>query len=237
VEARDVTERPARRARPADPSAPLRLLGRWAGLCAVVLSGAAAAARGPAAHEALRGQEPSHWFATRAGLIRVYQEKRRPGAPKASEGAPPAGASCEVVESTPRDGETPARTRESCTMISGRRARAASQLTYELRAAGIFMVRAETEGQKAATMDKLLLPKVLAGRSWSEARAGHTVVRTVKSAGSACRAAGRSFGDCLVLKAVEQDGKKTVRGWSETYAAGVGLVEDAQWELIDVKGL
>jgi hypothetical protein len=36
---------------------------------------------------------------------------------------------------------------------------------------------------------------------------------------------------------VQKQGKNVVRRYTETYAAGVGLVEDAQWELVDVKGL
>ena len=40
-----------------------------------------------------------------------------------------------------------------------------------------------------------------------------------------------------MLAVVEHEGKKTKRKYSEVYAAGVGRVEDAQWELIDVKGL
>ena len=190
--------------------------------------------------------DPSRWFATRTGLIRVYQERakgtasgqgKQPKAPPAEDAAPPAGASCEVVESTPRDGETPARTRESCTLIASRKARPPAALTYELRQSGIFMVRAETAGQQPTTLERLLLPLVKKGKSWSEKRGKLTLSRTVKSAGRGCRAAGRSFGDCLVLKVVERDGKKLRRTYAETYAAGVGLVEDAQWELIDVKGL
>ena len=195
-------------------------------------------------HEEL---DPVRWFATRAGLIRVYQErpkaapksakgKQAPPAPEASD-APPAGASCEVVESLPREGDTPPRTRESCTMISGRKAKAPTALTYELRPTGIYMIKAETDGQKPALLDRLLLPLVKKGKNWSEKRGKLVLVRTVKSAGVGCKAAGRSFGDCLVLKAVEKDGKKVKRTYAETYAAGVGLVEDAQWQLIDVKGL
>ena len=62
-------------------------------------------------------------------------------------------------------------------------------------------------------------------------------MRTVKSAGKACKTADRKFGDCLVLAVIEKSGKKVKRKYTETYAAGVGLVEDAHWELIDVKGL
>ena len=196
--------------------------------------------------------DPARWFATRTGLIRVYQERPR-GNPKAAAkakqasagsaaesengGPPPVGASCEVVESAPREGGTPARTKERCTMISGRKARPPASLSYELRPAGIYMVGAETEGQKPAVLDRLLLPLVKKGKSWTEKRGPVALVRTVKSAGATCKASSRSFGDCLVLKVVERDGKKVKRTYSEIYAAGVGLVEDAQWELIDVKGL
>jgi hypothetical protein len=122
-------------------------------------------------------------------------------------------------------------------MIAARKAKAPASLSYELRPAGIYMVRAETEGQKAAVMERLLLPQVKKGKTWSEKRGAVLLVRTVKSAGATCKAASRSFGDCLVLKVVEREGKKVRRTYAETYAAGVGLVEDAQWELIDVKGL
>jgi hypothetical protein len=55
--------------------------------------------------------------------------------------------------------------------------------------------------------------------------------------GKPCKAAGRSFADCLVLAVVQREGQSAVRRYTETYAAGVGLVQDAQWELVDVKGL
>ena len=228
-----------------------RALGRFAVLaaCAFLLGPGVSEARREAngAKKVKKGKhaalDPARWFATRTGLIRVYQERPREQARKAApsaptdDPAPPAGASCEVVESLPREGDTPPRTRESCTMISGRKAKAPASLTYELRPSGIFMIKAETEGQKAALLDRLLLPPVKKGKSWSEKRGKLTLVRTVKSAGAGCKAAGRSFGDCLVLKTVEKEGKKVRRTYAETYAAGVGLVEDAQWEQIDVKGL
>jgi hypothetical protein len=187
--------------------------------------------------------DPARWFATHAGLTRVYQERPKDlprgkaPPPPGDDAAPPAGASCEVVESTPKEEGSPARTRESCTMIAGRKARPPTRLSYELRPSGIFMVEALTEGQKPAAMERLLLPPVRKGKSWSEKRGRSTLVRTVKSAGSSCKAAGRSFGDCLVLKVVEREGKKVRKSWDETYAGGVGLVEDAQWQLIDVEGL
>ena len=224
--------------------------------CAALLAPAAAEARSKAADSrpgkgsAKKGKlaelDPARWFATRTGLIRVYQErpkapakgKSKKSVPAPEDGAaPPAGASCEVVESLPREGDTPPRTRESCTMISARKAKAPAALTYELRPTGIYMIKAETEGHKPVLLDRLLLPLVKKGKSWSEKRGKLVLVRTVKSAGAGCKAAGRSFGDCLVLKAVEKEGKKVKRTYAEIYAAGVGLVEDAQWELIDVKGL
>ena len=218
-------------------------------LCALLLPAAAEArvklkVKAPHAKEA--AHDPSRWFATRTGLIRVYQErpkgtaKARKAAAAASQddGAPPpVGASCEVVESSPREEGSAAHTKERCTMIAARKAKVPTSLSYELRLAGIYMVRAETDGQKPAVMERLLLPQVKKGKTWTEKRGPVQLVRTVKSAGSTCKAASRSFGDCLVLKVVEREGKKVKRTYGETYAAGVGLVEDAQWELIDVKGL
>jgi hypothetical protein len=223
------------------PSLLARALGA-ALLCSALCALPAAARSKNADAREKKEQDPARWFATRSGLIRVYQERPKPGArPAAADAsgdvAPPAGASCEVVESNPREGEQPARTRESCTMISGRKAKAPAALTYELRQKGIFLIRAETPGQKPAELERLLLPTVKKGKSWSEARGKLTLLRTVKSAGSSCKAASRSFGDCLVLTVVEKEGRKVRRSYAEVYAAGVGLVEDAQWELIDVKGL
>jgi hypothetical protein len=200
-------------------------------------------------HAKEQAQDPARWFATRTGLIRVYQERPKGASAKGKKAAaqsaresedgapPPVGASCEVVESTPKEDAADARTKERCTMIAARKAKTPASLTYELRPAGIFMVRAETEGQKPAVMERLLLPAVKKGKTWSEKRGAVQIVRTVKSAGASCKASSRSFGDCLVLKVVEKEGKKVRRTYSEIYAAGVGLVEDAQWELIDVKGL
>ena len=233
------------------PAQPLRLRCLPCLLCFLIGALAAPPAQArphpkPKAHGSEPAQDPSRWFATRTGLIRVYQErpkgsaKARKAAAESSgdEGAPPpVGASCEVVESAPREDAMPARTKERCTMIAARKAKAPTSLSYELRAGGIYMVRAETEGQKPGVMDRLLLPQVKKGKSWTEKRGAVHLVRTVKSAGATCKAASRSFGDCLVLKVVEREGKKVRRTYGETYAAGVGLVEDAQWELIDVKGL
>jgi hypothetical protein len=196
-----------------------------------------------AARHAKKGDanvDPAHWFATREGLLRVYQAHASDkSATDEASGTPAAGASCEVIESSPKDGDTEARTKESCTMISGRMPKGGTLLTYELRASGIFLV--ETKSEKAAEpvkMEHLLLPSPMhKGTSWNEKHGALTVTRTVKSAGKACTAADRKFGDCLVLAVVEHEGKKTKRKYSEVYAAGVGRVEDAQWELIDVKGL
>ena len=179
--------------------------------------------------------DPAHWFAARPGLLRVYQSTARGTAEE-----PPAGASCEVLESKPRDSSSAGSMKESCTMIVGRRARPATEITYQLRRDGIFSVQASTEGPKATAqpMPRLVLPAPLrVGSSWKEPRGDQQLDRTVRSAGGACKAAGRSFADCLVLSVVHKQGKKLVRKYTETYAAGVGLVADAQWELVDVKGL
>jgi hypothetical protein len=230
---------------------------------AVARQSAAALARKAAKDAAA---DPAHWFATRQGLLRVYQERDADkknaaqmsagdnAAPAdASSAAPSAGASCEVIESTPKDGETAARTRESCTMISGRKPKGGTVLTYELRDRGIYMVEAKAEGPaEPVKLDRLLLPApARKGKSWSEERGSTHLVRTVKSAGKACKTADRTFGDCLVLAVVEEyrgacaagraacaaEKRRKHRAYTEIYAAGVGLVEDAQWELIDVKGL
>lgn len=179
-------------------------------------------------------KDPTHWFASRTGLIRIYE-----GRAAGREDLPPAGASCEVLESRPADADTAGTLRESCTMIIARRAKPSTELTYELRKAGIFMVRAKGEGaQEPQTMDRLVLPAPLrVGAGWRESLGPVALERNVRSAGKSCQAAGRSFADCLVLAVVQRQGKKTLRKYTETYAAGVGLVEDAQWELVDVKGL
>lgn len=182
-----------------------------------------------------RGLEPSHWFASRPGLMRIYEGRARPS----DDGLPPAGASCEVLESQPADSLAAGTLREQCTMIVGRKAKPSTELTYEMRKTGIYMVKAKPEGGAAAqAMERLMLPSPLrVGGAWTEAMGPTLLARRVKSAGGACKAAGRSFADCLVLAVVQRQGGKTLRRYSETYAAGVGLVEDAQWELIDVKGL
>ena len=182
-----------------------------------------------------RGLDPSHWFASRPGLMRVYEGRARP----AEGDLPAAGASCEVLESHPRDSLATGTLREQCTMIVARKAKPSTELTYELRKEGIFMVKAKPEGAAAAQeMERLMLPApVRVGSGWSETQGPTQLSRSVKAAGAACKAAGRSFADCLVVSVVQRQGKKTLRKYTETYAAGVGLVEDAQWELVDIKGL
>ncbi len=211
--------------------------------CALLGLLASPAGAKPRKHEG-SAADPSRWFATRQGLLRVYQARGAKGDASDDGSAPPAGASCEVIESVPKDGDTPARTRESCTMISGRKPKGAAQLTYELRTDGIYKVETRVEpppGQAApppSDAEVLMLPApATPGTSWSEERGSVKLMRSVKSAGKACKAADRKFGDCLVLSVVEREGGKVRRKYTETYAAGVGLVEDAQWELIDVKGL
>ncbi len=213
-------------------------------LCALVLFAAAAAsarkasrrapAKAAAKASAAKGADPSHWFASRVGLVRIYE-----GRAAHDEDQPPAGASCEVLESHPPDSLAPGTLRESCTMIIARRAKPSTELTYELRKGGIFMVRAQGEGApEPQAMDRLVLPApVRVGAGWRESLGNIELDRIVRSAGSGCKAAGRSFADCLVLAVVQKQGKKTLRKYTETYATGVGLVEDAQWELVDVKGL
>lgn len=186
--------------------------------------------------------DPAHWFATQQGLIRVYQEREKPQKGKAppADDANKAGASCEVVESRAREGDDPGLTRESCTMIVNRMPKNASRLSYELRKTGIFMVSVGAEGgdKPAAKTERLLLPApIKVGKKWTEKRGKLVLERTVKSAGKPCKAAGRAFGDCLVLAVTEKEKAKVKRKLTETYAAGVGLVEDGQWELMDLKGL
>lgn len=186
-------------------------------------------------------QDPTHWFAMHQGLLRVYEERPKGGKKPAlsNEAAPPAGASCEVVESHPPDSLTVGSMRERCAMIVGRKPRPAAELTYQLRQSGIYAVRAQTEGSdKPASLERLVLPAPLKqGVSWHETQGASQLDRSVKSVGQPCKAGGRTFADCVVLAVTQRQGKKVVRSYGETYAAGVGLVEDAQWQLIDVKGL
>ena len=179
--------------------------------------------------------DPARFFASRPGLLRIYEGRTRPDA----DDEPAAGASCEVLESKARDAQSAGSMRESCTMIVGRKARPAAQLTYELRQDGIWNTQVRAEGQASAQpVERLVLPAPLRiGSSWKEPRGGVELDRTVKSVGGSCKAAGRSFADCLVLSVVQKQGKNVVRRYTEIWAAGVGLVEDAQWELVDVKGL
>jgi len=179
--------------------------------------------------------DPSRFFATHPGLVRIYEGRARTDAGD----EPPAGASCEVLQSMPRAKDAAGSVKESCSMIVGRKAKPATELTYELRTDGIWNTQVLAAGMSAPQpVARLVLPApIKVGASWKEPRGGVELDRTVKSAGGACKAAGRSFADCLVLNVVQKQGKNVVRRYTETYAAGVGLVEDAQWELVDVKGL
>jgi hypothetical protein len=171
--------------------------------------------------------DPARFFATHKGLVRIYEGRGR----ASGDDQPPAGASCEVLESKP------GLMKETCSMIVGRKPKPATELTYELRKDGIWNTEVRLEG-KPQPVERLVLPAPLkVGSSWKEPRGGVELDRTVKAAGGSCKAAGRSFADCLVLSVVQKQGKNVVRRYTETYAAGVGLVEDAQWELVDVKGL
>ena len=206
-------------------------------LVALALVSAAAWARKPpkrAKAKVVAQVDPARFFASHPGLLRIYEGRTRSESPD----EPPAGASCEVLESKPRDPVTNGSMKESCTMIVGRKPRPATRLTYELRKDGIWNTRVEAEGAGEQPLDRLVLPSPLkVGSSWKEPRGGVELDRTVKATGGTCKAAGRSFADCLVLDVVQKQGKSVVRRYTETYAAGVGLVEDAQWELVDVKGL
>jgi hypothetical protein len=201
---------------------------------ALLLPLAALARKPPRGHQQAPALDPARWFATRPGLLRIYEGRAKSG----DSDLPRAGAFCEVLESRPRDSLAPGSMKETCTMIVGRKARPATQITYELRKDGIWSVEAKPEGGQAQEMQRMLLPGPLrVGSTWREPRGEAQLERTVRSAGGACKAAGRSFADCLVLSVTQRQGKKVVRRYTETYAAGVGLVEDAQWELVDVKGL
>ena len=184
---------------------------------------------------AARAIDPARFFAMHPGLVRIYEGR----ATTSDDEGPPAGASCEVLESKPRAAEAAGSMKESCSMIVGRKAKPATELTYELRKDGIWNTQIRSQGMVSPqALDRLVLPSPLrTGASWKEPRGGVELDRTVKSAGGACKAAGRGFADCLVLSVVQKQGKSVVRRYTETYAAGVGLVEDAQWELVDVKGL
>jgi len=180
--------------------------------------------------------DPARFFAARAGLVRIYEGRSE--SKREDDDLPPAGASCEVLEARPRDQASNGSVKESCTMIVGRKSRGASELTYELRRDGIWTVQVKPEGGEAQSLSRLVLPGPLkVGTSWKEPSGEAELDRTVRSAGCSCHAAGRSFADCLVLAVVQKQGASVVRRYTETYAAGVGLVEDAQWELVDVKGL
>jgi hypothetical protein len=181
--------------------------------------------------------DPARWFATRPGLLRVYEGH---GAKRSTdEDDPPAGASCEVLSARAREGDADGAVTESCAMIVARKAKPATELTYALRKDGIWNVAVKPEGAAQPTaVERMVLPGALrVGSSWKEARGPVELDRSVRRAGGSCRAAGREFADCLILDVVQRSSEKVVRRYSETYAAGVGLVEDAQWQLVDVKGL
>jgi hypothetical protein len=171
--------------------------------------------------------DPSHWFASRPGLLRVYEDRKGLGI----------GTSCEVLSGQAREGAKDGAVVESCTMIVARKAKPSTELTYALRPDGVVNVSVKIEGAQAQSVERLVLPGSLrAGTSWKETRGSSELTRTVRSAGGPCKAAGRAFADCLVLSVAQKTGRKTAR-YTETYAAGVGLIEDNQWQLIDVKGL
>jgi hypothetical protein len=194
-------------------------------ILAVVLLAAAAAGRAVPL-------DPGHWFASRPGLVRIYEGRTSSG------NAPAAGASCEVLAAQPRDSLSDGSLIESCTMIVDRKAKPSAELTYVLRPDGIWNTAVKAEGGVSQSLQRLVLPAPLSiGSSWKEPRGTVELNRVVRSAGRSCKAAGRSFADCLVLSVVEKTGNKVTHRYSETYAAGVGLVEDAQWQLVDVKGL
>lgn len=205
----------------------MRLSALWLAL----LGSAALARKAPARGPQL---DPQRFFALRPGLVRIYE-----GRAGAGSDDPPAGASCEVLQAKPRDGQTPGSMTESCTMIVDRKAKPATELSYELREDGIFNVAVKVAGSPSPqALNRLVLPAPLRpGVRWTEPRGSAELVRTVTSAGSGCKAAGRSFADCLVLEVRQNQRGKVLRRYGEIYAAGVGLVEDAQWQLIDVKGL
>jgi hypothetical protein len=184
--------------------------------------------------------DPARFFASRPGLVRIYEGRSegRAANPEDDNAEPPAGASCEVLEARPREASAPGSVTESCTMIVGRKARPSAELTYALRPDGIWEVQVKPEGGKSQEMSRLVLPSPLrVGSTWKEPSGKIELDRTVKSTGGSCHAAGRTFADCLVLGVVQKQGSKIVRRYTETYAAGVGMVEDAQWDLVDVKGL
>ena len=113
-----------------------------------------------------------------------------------------------MLESRAREGDEAGLTRESCAMIVGRMSKNASRLSYELRKKGIFLVKVEGEGtdKPAAKMERLVLPAPIApGKKWSERRGKTSLERTVRSAGKPCKAASRSFGDCLVIAVAEKE--------------------------------
>ena len=124
-------------------------------------------------------------------------------------------------------------------MIVERKAKPSTQLTYELRPSGIFNTQVLAAGMSAPqALERLVLPApIKVGATWKEPHGGAELDRTVSRVGGPCHAADRGFAECLVIDVVQRQGKSVVRRYTETYVAGVGLVEDAQWSLVDVKGL
>jgi len=215
-------------------------------LLAAMLVPLAASARKPPRHKAKARAapaatiDPTHFFASRAGLVRIYEGRNetRAANPDDDNSEPAAGASCEVLEAKPRESAAPGTMKEACTMIVDRKPRPSTELTYALRTDGIWNVQVKPEGGQSQEISRLVLPAPLRiGSSWKEPRGSVELDRTVKSAGGLCHAAGRTFADCLILGVTQKQGARVVRRYTETYAAGVGLVEDAQWDLVDVKGL
>ena len=122
-------------------------------------------------------------------------------------------------------------------MIVARKPKQPTELTYELRKSGVFMVKTQAGG-KAQNAERLLLPAPLrVGSRWREPRGALVFDRRVKTAGAGCKVEKREFGDCLVVAVAQRRAGRVVRRFTETYAAGVGLIEDAQWRLIDLQGL
>ena len=103
----------------------------------LLLLPAAALARKPQRARAGPQVDPARFFAIHKGLVRIYEGRGG----KTGDGEPPAGASCEVLESKP------GRMRETCSMIVGRKPKPATELTYELRKDGIWNTEVRLEGK------------------------------------------------------------------------------------------
>ena len=103
----------------------------------LLLLPAAALARKPQRARAGPQVDPARFFATHKGLIRIYEGRGG----KTGDDEPPAGASCEVLESKP------GLMKETCSMIVGRKPKPATELTYELRKDGIWNTEVRLEGK------------------------------------------------------------------------------------------